>query len=86
MSISIFSGEEKENDFKILFNKGTYNQDLGLFSFPFDSQGGIQGRGNLTYWLDEEGKPYLKLFVWGSGGVAFVKKVRLHRKVDSLDI
>lgn len=67
----------------VKYKNGTYNQSLGLIVLPYE-EARTQGKANVTYRLDEDGQPYLKLFSLGTGGVSKVRKFYFKRAILDL--
>jgi len=65
----------------IVHKKGSYLRDLGLISFHYFVEHTTQGKANITYRLDENGRPYLKLFSLSANGRQKVRKFYFHRKI-----
>lgn len=75
----------------IQYSKGSYQQNYGLIELPWrviftETKGSIEGKTNITYRIDDSGKPYLKLFSTSTAGntKSTVKKFYFKRKVLEL--
>lgn len=66
------------------FKNGVYTQELGLLEFPWTSRDGMPGKANVTYRLDAEGVPYLKMFSMGTSGQSRIRKFYFQRPILDL--
>jgi len=64
----------------ISHHNGAYNRFYGSFSFQWSSEH-ASGKANVTHRIDEQGRPYLKVFRLSTGGSVGVKKFYFKRKL-----
>jgi len=77
-------GSDPDEFVRLKFRTGRYNQEYGFFSFPLHINDAKAGVAHLIYRLDENGKPYYKVFQIGISGLNSVWVFRYDRPIFDL--